>query len=66
MLQKKRKDLFQDQLIIYEDLNSDQKNLFLKILAHDFGSDYSSLITINGNQFKIRFQLENIEEKNSL
>ncbi len=57
---RKREDLLKDQVIDFEGLTSDQKDLFLRILAHDFGEGYSSLLQINGDQYKIRFQLEKI------
>ena len=59
---KKRKDLFEDQLIDYDLLSSDQKELFLKVLAHDFGDNYCSIIKINNEKLKLRLKLEKIEE----
>jgi methionyl-tRNA formyltransferase len=44
---RKRKDLIQDRVINYEYLTVEQKDLFLKILAHDFGESYSSILNIN-------------------
>lgn len=59
---RKRKDLKKDQLIVYENLKSDQKEVFLKLLAHDFGSDYSSVLEINNVKFKTYLRLERLGE----
>jgi len=64
MLTKKRKDLLEDKIINFDNLNSNQREILLKILAHDFGKDYSAIIEINGSQYQTSLKLEKIEDNN--
>ena len=57
----KRKDLLDDQIINFDHLNFDQIEIILKILAHDFEENYSAIISINSEKFKIRLQLEKVD-----
>ncbi|KAB8028014.1 formyltransferase family protein [Fluviispira multicolorata] len=57
----KRKDLFSDQIINFKNLNSEQIDIILKILAHDFDKNYSALLIIDKEKFKIRFHLEKVD-----
>lgn len=60
MITKKRNDLFKDRVIKYQELQRIQKEIILKILAHDFGKDYTALLEIGDNKYKISFNLEKV------
>jgi len=60
----KRKDLFTDGNI---NLNEDKasKELFLRILAHDFGEDYCFKVFNNNKQYSLRLEFKEIDKEPS-
>ncbi|NCQ55970.1 MAG: hypothetical protein GW748_07215 [Alphaproteobacteria bacterium] len=60
---RKRKDLLEDQIIKYELLTENQRELLVRIIAHDFGEAYSSILEINGNQYQINLNCKKITGK---
>jgi len=55
----KRDDLLKDRLINLDE-NEPYRTLIFKILAHDFGSDYGSLINFQGKTYNLTLKIEEI------
>lgn len=60
---RRRKDLLEDQTISYETLTEDQKDFLSRVMAHDFGEEYSSILDMGGRRYNIAFIVKEINEK---
>ena len=50
---RRRKDLLEDRSIDYEKLTTSQKEIFQKILAHDFGDQYTAIVKYNSKVYSM-------------
>jgi len=56
----RRKDLWTDQSI---DLDASKQisDFVIKVLAHDFGDDYSAIISYHGKRYSVRFNINELD-----
>lgn len=59
---RKRNNLLENREIHFDKLAPEEKNLIRKLLAHNFNSNYSAVLNVNGNKFNVNVDLSRVDK----